>query len=40
MIGFDEGLKETVGWYLQHTSWWNRFIDDIEPCSVERELVD
>ena len=28
MIDFDEGLKETVGWYLQHTSWWNRVIDE------------
>jgi len=27
MIGFDEGLKETVSWYLQHTSW-SRVIDE------------
>src|SRR5208282_2786000 len=28
IIGFDEGLKETVSWYLQHASWWRQTIDE------------
>jgi len=25
-ISFEQGLEETVGWYLRHESWWRRII--------------
>ena len=28
ITAFNEGLKETVTWYLEHGSWWSRLIDD------------
>ena len=27
---FEEGLRQTIGWYAEHTAWWQRAKDDTE----------
>ncbi|MCR3884836.1 MAG: GDP-mannose 4,6-dehydratase, partial [Methanothrix sp.] len=26
--GFEEGIKETVAWYVENESWWRALADD------------
>lgn len=39
-IPFDEGLRETIGWYAENRSWWSSLIDDAEVLYDDREPAD
>ena len=29
---FESGIRKTVRWYLDHTSWWKRVLQRSESC--------
>jgi len=39
---FDEGMRETVRWYVENEWWWRGLADEraLEPCTVEARVVE
>ena len=29
MYSFEEGIKETIAWYLNNEDWWKKLRDDL-----------